>query len=150
MPDPNMELAYLLSRIPGWITWAEKANLAEFKSPEQLALFLDKHDKAIAQNLFKIYKALQAIICSIEGRNIGTILRLWSGCIASAKLIALKTGDGPVTADYRRSVVLFDTIRCKRDPIWKMGYRAGPALKKLRKEKVCYDGIPKRASIRRA
>ena len=148
MPDPNMELAYQLSKISCW-TSRNGLHLTEFKTPEMLAQFLDKHDKVIAKNLFKIYKALQAIADSIEYRDLGTVLRLWSGCLSSAKLIALETRDGPVMPNYRRSAAIFDAMRCKRDPIWKMGYRTGPALKRLRKEKVCYDGIPKRSSLRK-
>ena len=58
MLDPNMELAYQLAKIPCW-TSRNGLHLTEFKTPEMLAQFLDKHDKVIAKNLFKIYKALR-------------------------------------------------------------------------------------------
>lgn len=153
MSDPNMELAYQLSQIWG-TRWASNGKitrpwyLKEFKTPESLTQFLDKHDKKIARNIFKIHKALMQIADEIEGRDLGTILCLWSGCITGAKLVALKTKDGPVTAEYRRSASMFNELRCKLDPTWKIGYQAGPILKKLRKEPVCLDGVIKKSSLR--
>lgn len=143
MPDPNMELAYQLSQIMDELPeGAIPANMAEFTNPEVLARFLDKHDAVIAKNLSKIFKALQVIVDSIEGRDPGMVLRLWSGCLTSAKIVALDTRDGPVTTNYRRSATAFFRKRCRRNPTWKAGYQAGPALKRIRGEQVCYDGIP--------
>lgn len=69
-------------------------------------------------------------------------LRLWSGCISAAKVIALETRSGPNTPDYRKKASKTLLRTAQIDKIFAAGVVAAVEFKKLRKEPHDYSGIP--------
>jgi hypothetical protein len=58
-------------------------------------------------------------------------LRLWSGCISAAKMIALDTRDGPNTPNIRTKIFqILDRI-AGQDPIYRAGVESAPLLEKI-------------------
>jgi len=77
-------------------------------------------------------------------------LRLWSGCLSAAKIIALRTNDGPNTPDKRASSFR-DKIdpQAQMDPIYRAGVEAAPHFKKLLEEEYSFEGVPEDSTVRR-
>ena len=76
------------------------------------------------------------------------VLRYWSGCLSGAKIIALKTRSGPNTPEYRSDAVVRLFKTCKRDRFFAQGVRSAPFFKRVRMQRICYDGIPVMAKRR--
>lgn len=77
-------------------------------------------------------------------------LRLWSGCLAAAKTVALGTRAGPNTPEIRALATqnMIDP-QSQTDPIFRAGVEAGICFKRFLKEPFSLEGIPDGSSIRR-
>jgi hypothetical protein len=73
---------------------------------------------------------------------VSCVLRMWSGCLASAETIALETRSGPNTPEKReKNFRKIDSIATK-DPYYLMGVVSSPYFKKLRKQEYSLEGVP--------
>jgi hypothetical protein len=69
------------------------------------------------------------------------LLRLWSGCIAAAKTIALETRAGPNDEPLRTAGSLLLETNCAGDPIYKAGVEAAAMFKAGRSQKYSVAGL---------
>jgi hypothetical protein len=74
---------------------------------------------------------------------VSCVMRMWSGCLASAKTIALETRSGPNTPEKREKTFWKIDARAIRDPYYFMGVSSSTVFKKLRKQEYSLDGVPK-------
>lgn len=83
--------------------------------------------------------------------RMNVLLRLWWGCLAAAKTIALGTRDGPNTGEARRQAFeqLLDPIAAV-DPVCRAGIRVAPAFKGQFYEEYSLEGVPIGSAVREA
>ncbi|PWB47254.1 MAG: hypothetical protein C3F12_04565 [Candidatus Methylomirabilota bacterium] len=82
-------------------------------------------------------------------QRINIALRLWSGCLMGAKTIADKTNDGPVTPQFRQSIVEeIIAPLSKKDAVFAKGVEAAPAFKRLRSQHYFLAGVPAGSLLR--
>jgi hypothetical protein len=75
------------------------------------------------------------------------VFRLWFGCLAAAKTIALETKSGPNTPEVRR--VAFEQVispLCIEDAIIRAGVGVAKTFKEIRMEKYSLEGVPGNAA----
>ena len=86
------------------------------------------------------------------------LLRLWAGCIDTAKAIhysyaaGIRNGvviEAPITEEYRQALFALIDLLSKADLIYGAGVEAGPAYKKILKEYYSFKGVPSNSIIRR-
>jgi hypothetical protein len=76
-------------------------------------------------------------------------LRLWSGCLAAAKTIALRTMAGPNTPEVREQASRhLDTV-AQADSVFCAGVEAAPSFKRLLREDFSFEGVPDESRVRR-
>jgi hypothetical protein len=76
-------------------------------------------------------------------------LRLWSGCLSAAKVIALETRDGLNTPKVRgESFQYLDDI-ADRDSIFRAGVESAPLFKKYYQQCYSFNGVPPTSPVRR-
>jgi hypothetical protein len=80
---------------------------------------------------------------------VNTALRLWSGCMETAKVIALETKDGLNTAEARQQAFFQIELFSKIDLIYAAGVESAPLFKKLHKEYYSFDGVPLDSALRK-
>jgi hypothetical protein len=80
---------------------------------------------------------------------INTALRLWSGCVETAKVIALETKDGPNTAEARQTAFFQIELFSKIDLVYAAGVESAPLFKKLHKEYYSFNGVPLDSAVRK-
>ena len=68
-------------------------------------------------------------------------LRLWSGCLDTAKIPFLRTQSGRNSKEIRRLSILTVNSRAANDPIYGKGAVIA-YLWKPNPDSVCFDGIP--------
>jgi hypothetical protein len=76
-------------------------------------------------------------------------LRLWSGCISTAKTIALDTRDGPNTPEIRTKIFRTLDRIADQDPIYRAGVESAPLFKKERRQCFSFNGVPLTSPVRR-
>jgi hypothetical protein len=81
--------------------------------------------------------------------RVNVALRLWSGCLSAAKVIALETRSGPNTPESRALVMPVIEEIAAKDPIYAAGVDVAPAFKRRRHEKYSFDGVPSRSRVLR-
>jgi hypothetical protein len=80
---------------------------------------------------------------------VNTALRLWSGCMETAKVIALETNDGPNTAEARQQAFFQIELFSKIALIYAAGVESAPLFKKLHKEYYSFNGVPLDSGVRK-
>lgn len=80
---------------------------------------------------------------------INTALRLWSGCMETAKVIALETMDGHNTAELRQEAFFQIELFSKVDLIYAAGVESAPLFKKLHKQYYSFNGVPLDSAVRK-
>lgn len=84
-----------------------------------------------------------------DERNRANIcLRLWAGCLAGAKIIALETIDGPNTPEYRNLANNLIMKIAQNNPIFRAGIKTAVEFKRSRNEKYSFEGIPENSFLR--
>jgi hypothetical protein len=81
--------------------------------------------------------------------RVNIILRLWSGCLAAAKTIALETKDGPNDPAIRARIFKDIDSLTLTDSVFSGGVEAAPAFKKLQKQHYSFDGVPLSSVVRK-
>lgn len=158
--DQNMELARLLAQglgaapaLPKSLASVERR--AEFihriDGPLIVSLDLDQIVAGIGSRIREIAEVSMDYMPDVADPlvrvNIG--LRLWSGCLSTAKTIALGTRSGPNTPQMRAEIMKFVDGVAATDEIYAAGVEAAPAFKRLRDQEASYEGIPQDSRVRR-
>jgi hypothetical protein len=76
-------------------------------------------------------------------------LRLWSGCLSAAKVIALETRDGPNSPKMRAESFQDIDIIADRDSIFCLGVESSPLFKKYSQQCYSFNGVPLSSRVRR-
>jgi DNA-binding MarR family transcriptional regulator len=76
-------------------------------------------------------------------------LRLWVGCVAAAKVIALKTDDRPNTPATRAEDFGPIDKLANQEQIYRSGVEAAPAYKELLLEEYSLEGVPAESPVRK-
>jgi hypothetical protein len=76
-------------------------------------------------------------------------LRLWSGCLSAAKIIALETRDGSNTPKMRAESVQVIHVTADRDSIFCAGVESAPLFKKYSQQCYSFNGVPSNSAVRR-
>jgi hypothetical protein len=76
-------------------------------------------------------------------------LRLWSGCLSAAKVIALETRDGPNTPEIRAEGFQILEPIANADPIFCAGLESAPLFKKRNQQCFTFIGVPLVSPVRR-
>jgi hypothetical protein len=84
-----------------------------------------------------------------DNTRVNLILRLWSGCLAAAKTIALGTRDGPNDPAIRTRIFKEIDSLTLTDFVFSAGVEAAPAFKKLLKQHYSFDGVPLSSVVRK-
>jgi hypothetical protein len=136
---------------------------------ERAKLVRDVNTEALAKALFKDYQGQLSV--EEKGKCLNTVaelskihlpsvadpttranisLRMWSGCLAAAKTIAVQTLAGPNTPD-QRNLIFREHIdpQAEADPIFCAGVESAPSFKKLLEEGYSLDGVPQESPVRR-
>lgn len=79
--------------------------------------------------------------------RINIVLRLWAGCLETAKTIALETKSGPNTPKIRSDSALHIDQVASIDPIYEAGVEAALAFKKRRGQPISFEGIPRETRV---
>jgi hypothetical protein len=159
--DPNMKTA----REWGW-TMLEYPNdivLPPALTPKTIAEIVDTFDGDLVQaellhklNPFEAQRRCMHVGAVISGYFTGytfpsegavqytasVALRLWSGCISAAKVIALETRSGPNTVQYRKKASRTLLRTAQIDKVFAAGVVAAVEFKKRRKQPYDFSGIP--------
>lgn len=91
---------------------------------------------------------LSAPDVSDQPERMNILLRLWSGCISAAKMIATGTQSGPNTPELRAQAFrAIDTIS-REDAFYKAGVVAAPTFKRSRSEVYSFEGVPADSPVR--
>jgi hypothetical protein len=76
-------------------------------------------------------------------------LRLWSGCLSAAKIIAIETRDAPNTPEMRAELFQqLDTV-ADHDSIFRAGVESAPLFKKNNQQCYSFNGVPSTSPVRR-
>jgi hypothetical protein len=81
--------------------------------------------------------------------RVSIALRLWAGCMSTAKTIAFKTRSGVNTVADRTRICGYIDDQAAHDIIFRAGVEAAIAFKRLRRQTVYLDGIPSSSSVLR-
>ncbi len=76
-------------------------------------------------------------------------LRLWSGCLSAAKVIALETRDGPNPPEMRAESFQEIDIIADRDSIFCAGVESAPLFKEYNQQCYSFNGVPSTSPVRR-
>ena len=162
MYDTNMETARL---------WADKLGPipilpSSLQNVEQRAKLVEAINGPLIRNSdlerlsnIEIYQRLDAIakksvnyITDIQHYyiRVNISLRLWSGCLSAAKMIAFETRSGENKPEIRELTFTnrIDPI-AERDLIYRAGVEAAPAFKKLVGQPYSFEGVPQNSSVRK-
>ena len=158
MVDPNMLQALKWGNDLGESPTLPNS-LQNISNRKDLVLELDK--PFLPQSLIKDYNNLlspeeknQCLneILSISKRfitdvnddkeKINICLRLWSGCLSTAKTIAIETNDGPNTPEIRYALHNKITELAENDLIFQAGAEVAEEFIKARNEEYSFEGIP--------
>lgn len=109
-------------------------------------------DEEKARRLDEVAKLNKTYIPDVDDDNVrvNITLRLWSGCLSAAKMIASQTKGGPNTSNKRKSIFsgTIDPI-AQRDTIYRAGVEAAPYFKTLREQDYSFEGVPENSAVRR-
>jgi hypothetical protein len=75
-------------------------------------------------------------------------LRLWAGCLDTAKTIASQTNRGPNSPQTRAAAMPGIDARAATDAVYQAGVEAAPAFKMLRNEPYSMEGVPAGSAVR--
>jgi hypothetical protein len=76
-------------------------------------------------------------------------LRLWSGCLSAAKVIALETRDGLNTPKMRAESFQDIDVTADRDSIFYAGVESATLFKKYSQQCYSFNGVPLSSPVRR-
>jgi hypothetical protein len=76
-------------------------------------------------------------------------LRLWSGCLSAAKMIALETRDGSNIPKMRAESFRAIDVIADRDSIFCGGVESAPLFKKYSQQCYSFNGVPSNSPVRR-
>lgn len=109
------------------------------------SLLLTLNEEERQQRLRDVARFSEDYIPDVDDEmvRVNTALRLWAGCLAAAKTIALETRSGPNNPEMRTWIFVnkIDKI-AQQDPIYLAGVEAAPAFKGLRNEPYSLEGVP--------
>jgi len=159
MVDPNMDMALNwandLGDPPGLpnslqdisvrknlIVELDKPFLAQALIEDYFGILDSKRKKECLDKINQISKKYISNV-NVERVRINICLRLWSGCLSAAKIIALETKNGKNTPDYRAEAYKKILNLADNDPIFKAGAKTAVDFKKSRDEEYSFEGIPK-------
>ena len=110
---------------------------------------LTAQEKSLRMN--KVTTTAAAYMQEIGDANVilNIVLRLYSGCLSAAKVIALLTNDGPNTPERRAEQAVTVDFIAQSDTIYNAGAEAAPSFKRLRREPFSLIGIPENSVIRK-
>ena len=170
MPDTNMQTAY------NWASeLADTSNLrlsvnipqaAQFANQinELLGEYINKDIKSSGTGLFEnfsimikevILRRLDDLYRNLlddqisENQRVSIALRLWSGCISAAKMIAIETRDGIITPEKRKQIFGDIDSLAMVDPIFCLGVESAPAYKKIHQQCYSFVGVPGTSHVRK-
>jgi len=84
-----------------------------------------------------------------ELHRVAVALALWSGCIMTAKSIALETRSGENTSAGRaQQFGLIDNV-ARQNQLFSAGVEAAPGFKAARGQEIDLDGVPDTSPVRR-
>ncbi len=86
-----------------------------------------------------------------DDERISVGMRIWSGCLAAAKVIASQTGDGANSPQMRESLFRDQIDRVsKEDALFRAGVEAAPPWKRLINQgsDIFFDGVPADSPVR--
>jgi hypothetical protein len=84
-----------------------------------------------------------------EGYRKSIGLRLWSGCLSAAKMIALETRDRSNTPKMRAESFQVIDVIADRDSIFCSGVESAPLFKKYNQQCYSFNGVPLSSPLRR-
>ena len=113
----------------------------------QLTDFSSDTKRHILKDIAKKSKCYILIKYNNVPTNIG--LRLWAGCMETAKCIALETKNGANSPKDREASFFQIDLFSKFDLMYCAGVEAAPSFKKLRKEHYSFKGVPPNSVVRK-
>jgi hypothetical protein len=158
--DPNMELARVFAQGLG----PAPTLPAPLRAVARRAELVDAIDGSlvtggniyelgfqIASRLRRVVEGSRGLVADLPDpmERINVVLRLWSGCITGAKVIAHETRSGPNSVEYRRGIVPQIEAIADQDPIYAAGLEAAPVFKILRDQTYSLEGVPENSRVRR-
>jgi len=150
MPDPTMATALFVGQQLSGVV-ALPGSLAE---PGQRAHLVHEVDPPLdwqtPGRIRAIGPALERLLPDVSDamERASIALRLWAGCLAAAKTIALETRDGPNSPELRTAAFAQIDGIAEADPIYGAGVEAAPAFKVLRGQSYSFDGVPSGSRVR--
>ena len=175
MSDPNVITAYswagllFQQELPPSLTDVKKRAELVIEMNTQLiqgegtsagAILMDLDNNEKSHRLSNISKVsvsyLTEQLDDMIRKNI--LLRLWTGCIDTAKAIrftyvaGLREGqviEAPITLEYRQSIFTLIDLLSKTDLIYKAGIEAAPAYKKILEQHYSFNGVPLDSAVRK-
>jgi hypothetical protein len=158
--DPNMELTRALAEglgpppaLPASLqAVARRAELVDaLDGPMVTGRNIYELGFQMASRLRHIAEGSRGLILDLQDpmERINVVLRLWSGCISGAKVIAHETRSGPNTVEYRRAIMPQIEAIADRDPIYAAGLEAAPVFKLFRDQTYSLEGVPESTRVRR-
>lgn len=81
-------------------------------------------------------------------QRMNVLLRLWSGCISAAKMIAQSTRSGPNTSAMRANAFVAIDRVARADAIYHAGVVAAPTFKRMRDQPYSFEGVPPNSPVR--
>jgi hypothetical protein len=170
MPDTNMQTAYIwateLADIVNLRLSMDVTQAAQFANQinELLVKYINKDIKLSGSGLFENFSIMTKEIifhrlddlCRnqlddqiSQNQRISISLRLWSGCISAAKMIALETRDGITTPDTRRQIFSSIDSVAMTDSIFCLGVESAPEYKKIHQQCYSFVGVPSTSHVRK-
>jgi len=164
--DVNMKLARHFAE--NLVRMPEYPASLKFMSVEKRAKMLDEIDRSGScslidswpldpdpETLFNLFAKIANQLAKIAGLTkeylpeipdplvrINIVLRLWVGCLDTAKTIAVKTLSGPVTPQDRSIGSQYIEGVASADSIYEAGVEAALAFKKRRGDYISFVGVP--------
>jgi hypothetical protein len=159
--DPAMGIALLLASENTSVDSLPES----LQDPSTRALFLNSIDDLAAQvvgyhaltdedkksYLRQLAELSHVYITDVRdhSRLVNITLRLWAGCLDSAKTIASDIRSDPYAPEERTDLFenFFDPL-ARKDPIYRAGMQTAPLFKNHRKEHFSLEGVPQDSPVR--
>ena len=122
-------------------------------TPEQepyIIVFFKDYDTNRKQEFLEcIKKCLQGKLSEIDERyQMNFVLKLWSGCLSTAKILSPKTQSGLNTAETRTNLIALIDSRAATDTIYRKGVEIA-CIWQPDPKNVSFDRVPHNSSTRK-